>query len=211
MIKSILCLKILLVSILFLMFAGCTDNSGNSGDTSNEEILRHITVMTEKIDDLSRDVNSLQEDVAEIQGKVSGTGNTVNVQPPEEPLEKTVGNFIISKDDPCPKDGKPVVYMFTSETCGYCKWEKPVMANTTELFEDEITYINVEGSYTPEQRAIFNKYNPKNSVPTIVLNCEYYRVGAGSSRGYEVEANDLTQLICDLTGNKPSDVCSDYV
>jgi hypothetical protein len=43
----------------------------------------------------------------------------------------------------------------------------------------------------------------------LVLGCKYYRVGSGTSMGEDQEAKVLTALICDLTGNKPVDICTD--
>ena len=118
----------------------------------------------------------------------------------------TIGNFIVSGDEICTEDGKPIIYFFGSERCGYCKWEHPIVVNVTSKFEGYISFH--ENIDTTRDSEIFDKYNPRGGVPTLVLGCKYYRVGAGTSLGKEQEAKILTALICNLTENKPVDVCS---
>ena len=118
----------------------------------------------------------------------------------------TIGNFIVSGDEICTEDGKPIIYFFGSERCGYCKWEHPIVVNVTSKFEGYISFH--ENIDTTRDSEIFDKYNPHGGVPTLVLGCKYYRIGAGTSLGKEQEAKILTALICNLTDNKPIDICS---
>ncbi len=118
----------------------------------------------------------------------------------------TIGNFIVSGDEICEEDGKPILYFFGSEGCGACKWEHPVIANVTATFEGFISFHDNIDSTADED--IFAKYSDGH-IPTLVLGCKYYRVGAGASMGEDQEAKVLTALICDLTGNKPVDICTD--
>jgi len=59
-----------------------------------------------------------------------------------------------------------------------------------------------------EDTDVFNKYST-GGIPTLVLGCKYYRVGAGVQSGEEQETKDLTALICKLTGSQPADVCEE--
>jgi thiol-disulfide isomerase/thioredoxin len=103
------------------------------------------------------------------------------------------------------EDGKPIIYFFGSDGCGYCKWEHPVIANVTAKFEGFISFHdNIDSTADGD---IFAKYSDGH-IPTLVLGCKYYRVGAGANMGEEQETKVLTALICDLTGNKPVDVCT---
>jgi thiol-disulfide isomerase/thioredoxin len=129
-------------------------------------------------------------------------------QEQESEQETTIGNFIVSGDEICEEDGIPIIYFFGSEECGYCKWEHPVITNVTAKFEGFISFHDNMNNFTADQE-IFAKYNPRGGVPTLVLGCKYYRPGAGTSMGEDQEAKVLTALICDLTGNKPVDICSD--
>ena len=116
------------------------------------------------------------------------------------------GNFIETQDAVCMEDEKPIVYFFGSENCGYCKWEKPVIEAVAAEFKDYISFHNYMGDFG-EDRAIFSKYST-GGVPTMVLGCKYYRVGAGSDAGEELEKENLRTLLCNFTQNQPEEICS---
>ncbi len=118
--------------------------------------------------------------------------------------ELTIGNFSISEDEVCKENGKPIVYFFGSEGCGYCKWEHPVMEEVATKFEGEIIFHNNVDSDADKE--VFSKYST-GGIPTLVFGCKYYRVGAGTQSGEEKESQYLTALICKLTNNEPTDVC----
>lgn len=124
---------------------------------------------------------------------------------PESKQETTIGDFMVSGDEICMEDGKPIVYFFGSTSCPGCNWEHPVIENATAKFEGYISFHDNTDSTADSE--IFAKYST-GYIPTLVLGCKYYRVGAGSRLGEDQEAKVLTALICDLTDNKPVDVCS---
>lgn len=117
----------------------------------------------------------------------------------------TIGNFSVSSEQVCREDGKPIIYFFGSDGCGYCKWEHPVIDAAAAKFEGYIAFHN--NMNTDDDQEIFQKYST-GGVPTLVFGCKYYRVGAGSSYGEEKETEYLTALICKLTDNQPADVCN---
>jgi len=126
---------------------------------------------------------------------------------PDEEVGKdniTTGNFLISGDEICMEDGKPIIYFFGSEGCSYCNWEHPIVQEVTSKFSDYISFHNNVDS--EDDMDIFSKYST-GGIPTLVFGCKYYRVGAGVQSGEEQEAKDLTSLICELTGNQPANVC----
>jgi thiol-disulfide isomerase/thioredoxin len=104
----------------------------------------------------------------------------------------------------CQENGKPIVYFFGSTGCPHCVWEKPVIEAVTKKFGSAISYH--ENIDSDKEMDIFNKYST-GSIPTIVLGCKYYRVGSGEAAGAEKETENLTKLICDITGNQPAEVC----
>ena len=114
-------------------------------------------------------------------------------------IQETIGNFLVSGEDVCKEDGKPVVYFFGHSGCPHCLWEHPIFENVTANFTDE---------------EVFSLFSPQGYVPTIVLGCKFYRVGSGETQGEreeeakEEEAKVLTALICELTGGKPENVCN---
>jgi thiol-disulfide isomerase/thioredoxin len=126
-------------------------------------------------------------------------------EPPAEETAQTIGNFLVSNDEVCKENGKPIVYFFGSEGCSYCKWEHPIMEEVAAKFEGEIAFHNNMDSKVDMD--VFSKYST-GGIPTLVLGCKYYRVGAGTQSGEEKETEYLTALICKLTENKPADVCS---
>jgi thiol-disulfide isomerase/thioredoxin len=123
---------------------------------------------------------------------------------PAEEVEKTIGNFSVSNDEICLEDGKPIIYFFGSESCPHCVWEHPIVEEVASSFEDYISFHN--NMDTDADMDVFSKYST-GAIPTIILGCKYYRTGSGENVGAEQEALDLTQLICDLTNNQPSEVC----
>ena len=122
-----------------------------------------------------------------------------------EEKDTTLGNFSVSEDEICLENEKPIVYFFGSQTCGYCQWEHPVVEAVTSKFSNYISFHNNMDS--DEDMDVFSKYST-GGIPTLVLGCKYYRVGAGTQLGEEEEAKVLTALICDLTGEEPADVCN---
>lgn len=119
----------------------------------------------------------------------------------------TIGNFIVSGENICLEEGRPIVYFFGSNGCGHCKWEHPIIVNVTSKFEGYISLHDNMNNSTVD-RDIFARYSPGGGVPTLVLGCKYYRIGSGEMLDKAEEAKVLTALICNLTANKPGDVCS---
>ncbi|MBN1761475.1 MAG: thioredoxin family protein [Methanomicrobia archaeon] len=125
----------------------------------------------------------------------------------EQQQGPTIGNFIVSTDAPCTEEGKPIVYFFGNNGCSACRWEHPIMERVTSKFEGYIAFHdNMNNAGTDS--AVFNRYST-GSIPTIVLGCQYYRIGAGVRIGEEQEEKVLTAIMCTLTENKPKAVCSD--
>jgi thiol-disulfide isomerase/thioredoxin len=151
-------------------------------------------------------IDEFKEAVEQQEQQRKEAENRSRVPQQEQQKQTTIGNFIVSEDEICKEEDKPIIYYFGSDGCGYCKWEHPVIVNVTSNFEG---YISLHDNMNSDaDRGIFSKYST-GGVPTLVFGCKYYRVGAGTGMGIEQESKALTALICDLTGNKPVDVCSD--
>ena len=124
----------------------------------------------------------------------------------EEPKgEPTIGDFLVSEDEICKEDGKPIVYFFGSKRCPHCAWEHPIVEEVAKNFQGYISFHNNMDSQ--EDMDVFRKYST-GSIPTLVLGCKYYRVGSGERAGEEMESKVLTALICKLTENRPNDICN---
>lgn len=139
---------------------------------------------------------------------------TPSPQAPEEgavlgELASTVGGFLITEDELCQEDGKPVVYLFGSSSCPHCSWEHPIFEKVTAKFADQISvHDNMD---TQDDMDVFQKYSQINrgAIPFMVLGCRYVRVGSGENAGEAGEEENLTALICKLTGGEPTEVCQE--
>lgn len=123
-----------------------------------------------------------------------------------EEVVSTIGNFLISKDEICREDGKPIIYFFGSENCPHCTWEHPVIEKVAKDFDGYVLFHNNVNSSTDTD--IFQKYST-GGVPALVFGCKYYRVGSGQGRGEEEETKVLTALVCKLTQNQPAHICEE--
>jgi hypothetical protein len=64
----------------------------------------------------------------------------------------TIGNFIVSGDEPCMEDEKPIVYFFGSSGCPACEWEYPVIVNVTAKFAGYISFHDNKNNATALSR-----------------------------------------------------------
>ncbi|MDD2548275.1 MAG: thioredoxin family protein [Candidatus Pacebacteria bacterium] len=119
--------------------------------------------------------------------------------------ERLDGNFLVKEDaEIIEEDGKPVIFLFTTEDCPYCAWEQPVLEEVVESFGDAIVYKLRQGVL--EDQEVFEEFGD-GGVPLIVLGGKYYRIGAGVQAGEELEKEYLTTHICNLTGGIPESIC----
>lgn len=122
--------------------------------------------------------------------------------------KKTIGGFSVLLDEEiCKEDNKPIVYFFGSSGCPSCQWQHPIMEKVMEKFKEVISFH--DNMNTQNEIEIFLKYNKRGFIPTIILGCKYYRIGAGINIGEEADIKNLTALICKLTDNQPTEVCEE--
>ena len=124
----------------------------------------------------------------------------------EDDASKTIGDFSVSIDEVIIEEGKPVVYFFGSETCSYCQWEHPIMKEVVARFEGQISFH--DNMDTDADGDIFSKYSADGYIPATVIGGKYFRIGSGENLGEEENIKTLTALICKLTNNQPTEVCS---
>jgi len=118
----------------------------------------------------------------------------------------TLGFFSVSSDEICREEGKPIIYFFGSQSCPHCRWEHPLIQKVADKFKKQISFH--DNMDKEADSAVFQKYST-GGVPTLVLGCKYFRVGSGENSGEEKELQNLTALICSLTGNQPAEVCQE--
>lgn len=127
-----------------------------------------------------------------------------------EELASTIGSFLITEDEVCQEEGKPIVYMFGSSGCPHCVWEHPVFEKATAKFGDLIAVHDNMDKQEADQE-IQTQYSgiSRGAVPFMVLGCRYVRLGSGENFGEATEEENLTALICKLTGGEPTAVCGE--
>ena len=126
-----------------------------------------------------------------------------------EETTTTIGEFTVSNEQVCLEDGKPIVYFFGLDSCSHCKWEHPIVQKVAKLFEGVISFhdnMNDNG----KDADIFAKYSPEGGVPTLVIGCKYYRIGAveeETEQGAIEAENNFISLICETTNSQPAGLC----
>lgn len=149
------------------------------------------------------------------QGKAPEKVAQVSPTPTEEgavlgELASTIGGFLVTEDEICQEDGKPIVYLFGSSGCPHCTWEHPIFEKATAKFGNLISvHDNIDKQGVDQE--IWQKYSQINrgAIPFLVLGCRYVRVGSGENAGEIGEEKNLTALICKLTGGEPTEVCQE--
>jgi len=107
--------------------------------------------------------------------------------------------------------GKPYVLLFSTTWCSHCNWISDTfdsLANSS--FADKVNIQHWEldsgdNTLTSENEIevpqnimdIYDKYNPKGTIPTFVFGCKYVRVGNGyeSSNDLDSEKSEFDDLI----------------
>lgn len=141
--------------------------------------------------------------------QVTPTPQVVGEKEPSEELPTTIGQFLITQNEVCKEDDKPLIYFFGSDTCPHCTWEKPVMQRVVKKFTGYITYHeNFDSQSDQDVLEQFRDINP-GYVPFLVFGCKYARLGSGETAGEVAEEKNLTALICKLTEGEPARVCQE--
>jgi len=132
---------------------------------------------------------------------------------PVEMAEKgtTVGNFTLTENLVCLEEDRPIIYFFGSNNCPHCQWQHPILDRVTQKFSGLISYHNNMDSTNDGE--VFYKYNDFHGgyIPFLVIGCKYVRLGSGENFGEVAEEENLTALICKLTGSRPDAICSPLI
>ncbi len=106
----------------------------------------------------------------------------------------SIQTFTDTKDEICrDESGKPIVRLFATSWCPHCKWIKDTYTTIVREYADDgkiFAYLwevdkndnlltDAKDAVPDSENAIFEKYNPKGSIPTFVFGCKYARVGNG--------------------------------
>jgi thiol-disulfide isomerase/thioredoxin len=95
-------------------------------------------------------------------------------------------------------DGKPVIRLFSTTWCPHCNWIGPTYDKVVSEYVAQGKIVAYhwqldtgDNTLTPEketevpasEQAVYQKFNPRGSIPTFVFGGKYYRIG----NGYEME------------------------
>ena len=108
--------------------------------------------------------------------------------------------FKSTGDEACMEDNKPLVYLFCTAKSPHCEWiretfnlvmreytnNNTIAAYNWELDTGDNLLTEATETFIPKYHfALFQKYNPENTVPTYIFGCKY----AGVGNAYEPENN----------------------
>ena len=131
------------------------------------------------------------------------TGFLIAPTQPVEPGE--IKTFNVSEGSVCYEDGKPVIRMYSTSWCPHCTWVGPtydrvvkeyvdagkIVAYHWELDTGDNTLTEAVESEVPKSEVdIFTEFNPKNTIPTFVFGCKYYRIGTGYEKTQDLLAEE---------------------
>ncbi len=110
----------------------------------------------------------------------------------------------------CALDGKPIIRMYSKDTCDHCKWSKPlfkevmaeyggaVVAHIWEFgSEDDMMTADVEGLIPSGEQDVFFSSKASGTVPYFVFGCRFVRVGNGyyiQGRA-DLEKEEMRQIV----------------
>ncbi len=120
----------------------------------------------------------------------SNTGSDTTTTPGK--VVRTFNTFTEYDTTICKKDGKPIIYLFSTTWCPHCQLAKPIFDkfakdNASKAYfyhweldtKDNTLTSAVETSVPADAQAIYEKFNPEGTIPTFVFGCRYGRVGNG--------------------------------
>jgi len=103
----------------------------------------------------------------------------------------------------CREDGKPVIRLYSTTWCSHCQWIADTYDVVVQMYIDEGEIVahhwevnsgddtltqQVEQTVPDSEKAVFTEFNPRESIPTFVFGCKYYRIGNAYERGDDLAA-----------------------
>jgi thioredoxin 1 len=92
--------------------------------------------------------------------------------------------------------GKPVLLDLYATWCTPCKFQAPIMEDLKEEYEGTAVVLSIDVDQYP---GIINQYNPRNTVPTLVVfdrQGRVYRTYVG-----QTEKDELAAALQEVMGN----------
>lgn len=123
-----------------------------------------------------------------------------------------IQTFSETNNEICKEDGKPIIRLFSTTWCPHCKWVSNAFESTVQEYVNEgkiVAYhweVDIgdntlttgrELSVPASETAIFKQFNSRESIPTFVFGCKYYRIGNGfeSQNNLDAEIGEFKAVI----------------
>lgn len=115
----------------------------------------------------------------------------------------SIETFSSADNEICRDDGKPIIRLFSTTWCSHCQWIADTYDAVAEMYIDDGEIVayhweldtgddmltdQVEQSVPDSEIAVFTEFNPRESIPTFVFGCKYYRVGNGHELADDLSA-----------------------
>ncbi|MBU3957421.1 thioredoxin family protein [Patescibacteria group bacterium] len=132
------------------------------------------------------------------------------------PKASGIKTFLEKKDAQiCADNGKPVIYLFSTTSCPHCQWIAETFDKVVKEYistgkikayhweldtNDDVLTAEKETKIPDNDMVVYSEFNPRNSIPTFVFGCKYFRVGNGyeGQQDLSLEENELRAVIEDL-------------
>ncbi len=122
----------------------------------------------------------------------------------EKSPEQAIQTFQKITKPLCEQDGKPIIRLFATSWCPHCQWIKKtytdvvqdyvkngqIIAHLWEVDTDDDLLTKEKDPVSPAELAVFKEYNPRESIPTFVFGCQYFRVGNGYEQAEDLQAEE---------------------
>jgi thiol-disulfide isomerase/thioredoxin len=138
---------------------------------------------------------------------LTGFINTDNAATDPFDIEDTEPSEIITFEsvtgDICREDGKPVIRLFSTTWCPHCQWIGNTFDNVVQMYVDEGLIVahhwemdtdndtltnQIEQAVPDDEMVVFRQFNPRESIPTFVFGCKYYRIGTAYEQEDDLES-----------------------
>lgn len=147
-----------------------------------------------------------------ITGYLTADSTPIPDDNPDSGQVKEIQTFIDNGGEIELQDGKPVIRLFSSPYCGHCNWIGDTYDSVVQEYVDrgeiiayhwdlntgdDILTPGAEGEVPASELAIYNKFNPRHSIPTFVFGSRFVRIGTGheSTGGLAAEEAEFRAVI----------------
>jgi len=95
-------------------------------------------------------------------------------------LDSDIPGFVMSNQEICMSNGKPIVILFGTSWDKWTKSEIPVFESATEEFSDRIViekYLMDVDDVPVDRVELFNQFDEAKTYPATIVGCKYMKIG----------------------------------